>query len=115
MTDIEKKAAEAAEQYAKPIENIRISDKLQELVRQSHSRGFIAGYTARAEESLWRPISEAPKDETVWCYEAGKMYAGEYGPRRAGDGAYQWFNLSAYTLANPTHFMPLPQPPTAQP
>ena len=65
----------------------------------------------------WRPIETAPKDgKVIVCTHPSKTI--EYRPRAAfwyvarGTGAEGWKSVSNHAWLNPTHWMPLPAPPT---
>lgn len=71
--------------------------------------------------AMWRPISEAPRDGTkIWAYlpdfdENAVLYR-----YSSSDGERSCWLYEAYTLNDclnielePSHFMPLPAPPTA--
>lgn len=77
----------------------------------------------------WQPISTAPKDNrgrlhyviitdglcmpdiALW-QEERKEYVDAYGNRHLARPA-GWFNVSRSRIRNPTHWMPLPEPPVA--
>lgn len=57
----------------------------------------------------WQPIETAPKDGIdVLLFEDGKQYVASWSETAGG----QFFN-DAEHQHNPTHWMPLPKPPTA--
>ena len=59
----------------------------------------------------WQPISTAPKDDTrlLILEESGQMIVGLY------DCEMWWEQNMEYALNNPTHWMPLPDPPNEKP
>lgn len=85
--------------------------------------GVIAQLTARVEEleqaQGWQPIETAPKDGTHVIFATaydGKIvhsvHSGAWGP--AYDrGPNAWVEDYDYKICEPTHWMPLPQPPQA--
>lgn len=61
--------------------------------------------------SDWQPIETAPKDGTLiigclapWDYVNVVYYT-------KVDGTLNWFNPCDEVICNPTHWMPLPEPP----
>jgi hypothetical protein len=56
----------------------------------------------------WQPIATAPK-EPVLLYRPGMIASERVAVRRAAD----WCGESCCPSAKPTHWMPLPDPPTA--
>ena len=58
--------------------------------------------------SLWQPIETAPKDGTgLLVYSDERIISAMW-----SDGADDWVEVvHEYTFANPTHWMPLPEPP----
>lgn len=65
----------------------------------------------------WRPIETAPKDngsKLVWCPEWKNTYTAVWGFDR-DTGAMGWRHFGSYAPLNeqPSHWMPLPKPPTA--
>ncbi len=66
----------------------------------------------------WKPISEAPKDGTpirVFGPDPSNEFTGKYDGPAYWTGLY-WRKLHRHGFVNmvarPTHFMPLPAPPT---
>ena len=57
----------------------------------------------------WRPIEEAPKDGTHILVTNGKKQAATYW-WPAG-----WMGTTHWGMNDPTHFMPLPLPPSGEP
>lgn len=69
---------------------------------------------AAAPRSEWLPISEAPKDGT---YIIGAMpYGTKWACRQMlwQDAQDAWIGASDDHVHNPTHFMPLPPPPSVE-
>lgn len=64
----------------------------------------------------WRPIETAPTDGTlVLLHNAlGNTHAARYGGCHLGDDVIGW-TAEGKWVAKPTHWMPLPQSPTAAP
>lgn len=65
---------------------------------------------------MWQPIETAPKDrENVLCYEpsVGVFIGSADDDRGAAHWTVDWDDQ--FTKMNPTHWMPLPQPPEQQP
>ena len=67
----------------------------------------------------WQPIETAPKDRSVMLYtvygliDCGRRRFGNLGePQRQ---CLEWRCDSSGRFANPTHWMPLPPPPTQEP
>jgi len=64
--------------------------------------------------SNWEPIETAPKDGTqiIVCSEKGNVWCNVKWEKRqrAGD-RWEHFTIGAL-LFNPTHWMPIPKPPT---
>lgn len=55
----------------------------------------------------WQPIETAPKDGTQLLLWSNRPTVGAYGQR------YQnWFTIPGEYTCRPTHWMPLPEPPT---
>jgi hypothetical protein len=67
---------------------------------------------------MWQPIDTAPKDGTViWAFtpheRAGNSLIGGYQyPCAWGEGT--WFDTMYFRNASPTHWQPLPKPPTGE-
>jgi hypothetical protein len=66
---------------------------------------------------VWQPIETAPKDGTailLWPYNPGDAYGG-YALKEVALGYYtpdeEWFNPEQRCPFEPTHWMPLPEPP----
>ena len=61
--------------------------------------------------AMWQPIETAPKDEYVLAFEDGEFYKARY------DSAEEyWQSCCGQPVVydpQPTHWMPLPQPPEA--
>ncbi|QIX20227.1 DUF551 domain-containing protein [Agrobacterium pusense] len=60
----------------------------------------------------WQPIESAPMDERilVWCaYLEDTVFA----EIRRPDGVVTGYDDSHYVIDRPTHWMPLPEPPTS--
>lgn len=85
--------------------------------------GVIAQLTARVAEleaaQGWQPIETAPKDGTIIFVEAydharltGPVHSGYWSPAYEG-GPYAWVEDYDYKICDPTHWMPLPQPPAS--
>lgn len=100
-----------AREYLADGQNITETDRA--LLRSGYrsaliDRSFIAWNAARA--SQWRPIAEAPKDGSLvligFLKDNGKWFC---------ETAYwdyrDWSASAGWLVTNPTHFMPLPQPP----
>ena len=69
------------------------------------------------EGNTWQPIETAPKDETQ-ILTAGSEIEIAYWQEFTDTGKAKgwrdgWFNLSGYYI-HPTHWMPLPEPPTKE-
>ena len=69
----------------------------------------------------WQPIETAPRDGTdVLLYEGGeyeRIYMGFYANTidRGGKKVYQFWDIGSEPWNwEPTHWMPLPEPPTAE-
>jgi len=64
----------------------------------------------------WQPIETAPKDGTYVLVTDGKeVYRSYYEDIYPEDNRPQWFDNSYYSFDPgeiPTHWMPLPKPPT---
>ena len=55
----------------------------------------------------WKPIETAPKDESrILLYEKGSMCVGHWWNN------YDGWALKVLCIDNPTHWMPLPEPPS---
>lgn len=74
--------------------------------------------------SEWQPISTAPKGKPVLLWAGGSVSVGEHGTAAwqtewngLVDGELAWAggydNAGLATVHNPTHWMPLPDPPDA--
>ena len=65
----------------------------------------------------WQPIETAPKDGTriIVCRKSTNKYIPMVGEDRWGEfgGAHCWARSNSET--EPTHWMPLPQPPETKP
>lgn len=67
----------------------------------------------------WLPIATAPKDVRilVWCDWMSKAYVGIFRTKRIGGAHPGWCiafgTQSAKVEGAPTHWQPLPEPPTA--
>lgn len=63
----------------------------------------------------WHPIETAPKDGTrVIAYSLGLVGTSRWADRFAaqyGDTAAGWYSEQLDRRHNPTHWMPLPEPP----
>lgn len=79
---------------------------------------LIASARIREANSGWRPIETAPKDGTViWSVEPGE-YSGLSVPHQhmmMWDRSRGWIDVCEGLVSLPTHWMPLPAPPTAEP
>lgn len=66
------------------------------------------------EQSQWRPIESAPKDGTVlvWLSEPHKSMNSNVGVALFHPNVRFINGLFAHDLPEPTHWMPLPTPPT---
>lgn len=62
----------------------------------------------------WRLIETAPKDGTmVLVFEKSEgLGLAAYRPDLAGNTSYVWFDPHHWTPHCPTHWQPLPEPPT---
>lgn len=61
----------------------------------------------------WEPIDTAPKDnQLVLLYEEGRIYTGR---RRVPHDYWDWNGEEDGGFGKPTHWMPLPSPPTQEP
>lgn len=72
-------------------------------------RAALAGGTRETEG--WRPIAEAPKDGTyVLICGTGGIHMAHWA---CGRERYQmWLNFDSHGVGAPTHWMPLPAPPS---
>jgi hypothetical protein len=68
--------------------------------------------------SDWQPIETAPKDGTlVWAYASrfddanGRQGMASFLRTSQGFGVWHWRHGRNYGGSNPTHWMPLPEPP----
>ena len=72
--------------------------------------------------SKWQPIETAPKDGTyIAAYEwrgsldypeMEQIYTAWYAPSHSTPGYWLQYNGTTLLKAHPTHWMPLPKPPT---
>ena len=63
----------------------------------------------------WQPIETAPKDETeVLACRAGKKWRQVLGWQWGSGGCDGWYNSGGRNY-DPTHWMPLPEPPKEKP
>lgn len=65
--------------------------------------------------SAWRPIAEAPKDDTtvdIWSKSNGRLTNYFRSEHENGDWFYDPVEDGVTTVRDATHFMPLPEPPT---
>jgi len=72
----------------------------------------------------WRPINEAPIEKPVLIYDPNHTVTTRLGSRRMQPVAVAWYVLRywyAYwdnhyppNIFNPTHWMPIPEPPTGE-
>lgn len=81
----------------------------------SNAAGKVEG--AETHQKGWKPISEAPMDwSTVLLYEQDyddPVYAGFYSMEDGGIGGWVHEAHSSFCERRyPTHFQPLPEPPT---
>lgn len=65
----------------------------------------------------WQPIETAPEMETVLLYAPGLVHVGHFNTTNNkwwtytnGEGTISEVNLNSW--AKPTHWMPLPEPPS---
>lgn len=104
MTDIPKEAIDAA--HLDYYEAIRANKSYGEAMRDALT-------AALPHLTWWRPISEAPKDETLVLLsdETGAFYLGFFNKRSGvwDDGDFH------DDLGAMTHWMPLPAPPETKP
>ena len=103
------------------------TERQWKIVRETALRAMAAALAA-ADRAAWRPIEEAPKDGTpvmAWVniIERGELAARVLYPKvRLKDGVWQyrhengWARLTLSRLSKriPTHFQPLPAPPTEE-
>jgi hypothetical protein len=88
--------------------------------RLSTIRALLARIRELEAERRWRPISEAPKDGTpVWLATTAGIFAAHAAVRHTGSEPTRWlaparFAALALVEGEPTHFQPLPAPPTTE-
>lgn len=143
MTTLHSREERAREYASTEITDFYRGMPMDEVIREASTRGYRAGYLARASEEGWRPISEAPKDGTpVLCWREGWALPGtllvwkhntRLDPPRHREMSVEereWLSVRTphywgdpnemddYGLAvvghGPTHFMPLPAPPSKE-
>jgi len=62
--------------------------------------------------SEWQPIETAPLEVDVLLYDPSKMIGVQVGMGyKHPNGLIDWYQTFSYPL-EPTHWMPLPEPPT---
>lgn len=65
----------------------------------------------------WRPIEEAPREHgaEALLFSEGKIWLGycEEFVFSENDREFVWYTLDGIDISNPTHWMPLPDPPEA--
>ncbi len=87
-------------------------DTFMEAESQEDVNGEWVKYEDYAAATQWRPIETAPKGCNVWVLA---FFETEHGEKMV-DCVSQWEDGSWTTTwdlkVNPTHWMPLPQPPT---
>jgi len=86
------------------------------------AREALAEYDTAKESTAaeqWRPISTAPKDERVLVWNGHERFVAHWARHeQRGDEAWivaEWGNEGDQILCHPTHWQPLPQPPTSAP
>lgn len=60
----------------------------------------------------WQPIETAPFNELVWCFEPHDMGGFMFAGVKTNGGT--WYNNLDDQRQYPTHFMPLPPPPSTE-
>lgn len=67
---------------------------------------------------MWQSMATAPKDGTsvlLWCTDVdGRNGRVSFGTWHDFFGGTWWDWSMEYTLSHPTHWMPLPDPPTVE-
>lgn len=66
--------------------------------------------------TAWQPIETAPKDGTIilvgWRGECWLCFPAMWRASNVSHGLYGWHYLTLEKTCKPTHWMPLPEPPT---
>ncbi len=75
-----------------------------------------AALSAQGAPQGWQPIATAPKDGTEVLGFRGRGAAGQSGQFRAiaKFNGYEWIRIPGSYSWSPTHWMPLPMPPTGE-
>ncbi len=60
----------------------------------------------------WLPIESAPKDRTILLWIPRRFPSVVVGSQWSDDDGLSWGWWAGPSLVQPTHWMPLPQPPT---
>ena len=88
--------------------------KALDAVNDAHNEGYDVGYWAgrRDYEPKWIPVTERlPKyGERVLVFGGFTMYVAYYDKNRYGGESWHKLNSKSH-YCNPTHWMPLPEPP----
>lgn len=86
---------------------------------QDHDAALTAVDAACPVVPAWLPIESAPKDVEVWAFGREGYYSAKLvevqeflSVGRGSRQALRWHNLSANVYSEPTHWMPLPSPPS---
>ena len=59
----------------------------------------------------WQPIETAPKDATILIGDVGGVHAGYWWETTTGFSGWALCDQAPQEQFNPTHWMPLPEPP----
>lgn len=89
-------------------------DRKRRKTMRSVRLGRTAGESpAEPEASSWQPIETAPKDGTrIICWGPELAVAECEWRLRWHDHGTGWYRTNQHPIVNPTHWMPLPQPPS---
>lgn len=138
IVDLEKQLAERDAALARCVEALTSASKILWNYVGSGTQveaGVVVATAIRADESLaslpasaqattkvqqWQPIETAPKDDNkhVLLFGDGPAireccYVGYLSPARVNDsGIDEWKEMASGYVMRPTHWMPLPEPPT---